>query len=596
MKFIKIQIIAILVSLSVGVASAIPVEVEQSGSLKISSEGETLFEVAELEPAALQSLLKWLGDPPAKVSISADGAEILGLPVKVVVTPAIAKRWNSEPKNLAQLFSKRLNEILGDSTPRWDVSSQVVPLNESRVVKLSPFRPEAGLSVRTDNPSVLGLEDLGNGRFRLQGVSRGRAAILVDSVKGTSISPLPISVKPWAAQWGDGPGRLSFWGPSSDARVKKSLNRWLSARAFTGARVALSEWKKDEKTGAVTVLAQASSDQALAVEKKLVIDVQDYKAEVFRPAGTVVLSNHPERIVSEGILFQRRTDATPFRFMWHHRNDPAGPDRFLVLQLSNPTSVTRRLRVLWYSYGPSPDEIHVGHTAALDYSQAGIMGLGEELVLPANGTRTVEIRHVKAGQTMSGMAYIGEASGSAGPLEVIVSAADSSGSLPTESALNRDPGRTASGVFPAAIETVSSHVLGGPFTYLECGGEPYGKDVEHSHPSYGNFGTVYRTRLLLKNPSSEPKEAAVGFASGGGAARGVLSLDGELYDLPMGVTGDGLPVRRYSVQPGEVVQVDVELFPQAGSNYPIRIVVKSDFARLPGESLQPLRALVPRIP
>ena len=222
--------------------------------------------------------------------------------------------------------------------------------------------------------------------------------------------------------------------------------------------------------------------------------------------------------------------------------------------------------------------------------------MGEEFVLPANGSRTIEIRRVNAGQTMSGIAYFQDLSGSKGAVSIKVIATSGDGALPVTDASNRDPGRTASGVFPGDIITDASHLIGGAFTYLEFGGEPYESDVVEGHPSYGNFGTVYRTRLTLKNPTNEEREAYFGFASGGGAARGVLSLDGELFNLPLGVRGQGLPVRTYLLGPGESRQVDVELFPQAGSNYPVRVVVRSDFERRESQEIPALRPLKPAIP
>ena len=64
----------------------------------------------------------------------------------------------------------------------------------------------------------------------------------------------------------------------------------------------------------------------------------------------------------------------------------------------------------------------------------------------------------------------------------------------------------------------------------------------------------------------------------------------------MGTSGEGLPVTKYRLAPGEVRQVDVELFPQAGSNYPVRIVVKSDYSRLEKAEIEPVRALRMAIP
>ena len=579
-----------------GAGWAIPIQVENSSSLKVSSGEETLFEVSPLDEPSLQKLLQWLDSPPAKVSVRAENSIILGLPVKLSVSPDIARRWNSEPKVLAAMFSERLNHALSDREPNWSVDGQVVPLSESRVVRLSPFPAEDRIVVSAADPTLLEVADEGNGRYRLSGLAPGRTELVAGSGSGRSIPSLPISVKPWAARWGDGPGELEFWGPVDQARVERSLSRWLGARMWTGAGLSLESVDSKEEKPGYRFQARATGPGTLPVEKTLEIAVKNRPASPLPRAKVVVLSNHPERIISDGILFSRVVNKVPFRFMWHHRNDPEGPERYLVLKLENPTDVTRRLRMLWYSYGPSPDEIHVGHTAALDFSQAGVLGKGEELILPARGSRTVEIRYMKPGQTVSGMALVTDLTGAPGPLGVEVLATVGGGPLPTEAALEKDLGRTASGVFPADIELDATHLLGGPFTYLEFGGEPYEKDIEQGHPSYGNFGTVYRVRLTLKNPHMEPREATVGFASGGGAARGVLSLDRTLFDLPMGITGDGLPVQTYTLGPGEVRQVDLELFPQAGSNYPVRVVVKSQFERLEKAEVEPLYPLETAIP
>lgn len=588
-QFLLSTFLLLLSLVSVGLG--LPVDVSQDTTLKVSQNGTTLFEVEPLADEALSSLKAWLKSPPASAKVSSVDGVIKGLPVNLVVSSSIAAKWNSEPKALAQMFAQKLNGALGNSSPQWSVDGQVVPLGESRVVKL---HPALGVTVVSSDPDVFDVEDLGGGSYRVTGKKWARATLIATTDRGGSIPELPVSVKPWAARWENGPGRLTFWGTVNDQRVERSLRRWLSARTLNGADISLERLKSEGDSSRV-YLAKASAQGAIGVEEKLTIALSEKPPQVLRPAEVVVLSNHPERIVSDGILFQRNVEGAPFRFMWHHRNDPEGPDRYLVLQLTNHATAPRKLRALWYSYGPSPDEIHVGHTAALDYSVAGATGLGEEITLPAGGTRTIEIRRVKAGQTMSGMAYLDDADTVSGSLGITV-LATSNLELPIQPAASRDPGRTASGVFKASIISNATHLVGGPFTYLQFGGEPYEKDIVEGHPSYGNFGTVYRTALVLKNPTDIEKEVSVGFASGGGAARGVLNLDGEIFNLPMGTTGDGVPVKKYMLAPGEIRQVDVELFPQAGSNYPVRVVVKSDFERRAGESVEPLRPIRPYIP
>ena len=476
----------------------------------------------------------------------------------------------------------------------WERGEQVVPVGESRDIAMK-LPPGVTLVVESSDPGVLEVSALGAGKYRLTGLARGTCSLVTSASNGKIVPDLPVKVQPWAARWENGPGRLDFTGPVDGKRVEAALERWLTARAIPGASVD-AQLKGAPAGDLWTFQATAKTPGAITVDQPLKVQVSASAARAMAPAEVVMLSNHPEKIFGEGTLFQRRATAAAYRLMWHHRNDPEGVERYVTIQLTNPSPTPRKMRLIWSSYGPSPDEIHVGHTAALTFALAGMAGNGETITLPANGSRIIEIRRVKAGQTMSGVAYLADESGAQLPLEMTVASSLPLETPPNQNVESRDPGRTASGVFPAEVTTQATHTVGGPFTYLEYGGEPYVKDVEAKHPSYGNFGTIYRTRLMLQNPSEQTRAVYVGFSAPGGAARGVLLFDGTLYDLPMGRSGDGVPVATLQLQPGEIRQVDLELFPQAGSNYPIRLIVRSDFERREKQELDPTDPVRPLIP
>lgn len=589
----KISIMSGLWLLMVLTAFALPIDLKQGDTLIGTSGGETVFEVEPLSTQDLARLKSWLAKPGGKVKVSASGAKIVGAPVSLKVGNRIARFWKSDSKSLAKMFAQRLDRIVGTGSPSWGRAGQVVPLSESREVALRYYPRGGELSAEVEDPSIATVENLGGGRFKVAGVGRGRTRLVVSGA-GVTIPALPIQVKPWAARWGKGPERIEFFGAAGPKRIRQTLTRWLSARTLLGANTVLKAAESEDDT--LKFVARASAPGALPVETSMTIKPVIHPAQRLNPAASLLLSNHPEKVFEEGVLYQRQAPGPSFRTMWHHRNDPEGPDRYLILQLKNPTPSPRRLRILWSSYGPSPDEIHVGHTAAFEYIMAARDGLSERMVLPPNGLRTVEIRMVKAGQTMSGVAYVEDESGSDAPLEFRVVAADGNGPIPTAEAVSRDPGRTASGLFPGEVRTDETHLLGGPFTFIEYGGEPYVQDIEKGGPSYGNFGTVYRTRLVLKNTTDEERTATLGFASAGGAARGVLRVDEVIYDLPMGRTGNGIDVCTYQVPAQQEIQVDLELFPQAGSNYPIRVVVRSDYQRFEKLEVTPKYPLEPMVP
>lgn len=574
--------LSLLFLLAVGTFAG-PMSASQGETLKIVSDGETVVEAAPLPEVDLQRLRAWLAGPDAS-KIAASGASLTCGPVTLVVSGEIAKRWNADPSTLAASFADRMKSRLAPALS-WGRAEQVVPLGESRELAMK-LPGGTSLNVQSDDPSVLQVEDLGGGRFRLTGLARGSCSLLSSASNGRAIPDLPVRVLPWAARWDTGPGRLEFTGPADAKRVQTALERWLGARALPGTQIsAVAKGAPKDDTWQFQAVAKAQG--AITVDQTMKVEVVQAPARPLPPAEVLLLSNHPEKIFGEGVLYQRRATASSFRLMWHHRNDPEGVERYVSIALTNPNPAPRKMRMVWSSYGPSPDEIHVGHTAALTFASAGMAGNGEWITLPANGTRVIEIRRVKPGQTMSGVACLADETGARLPLEMTVSASLPLSAAPADKVESRDPGRTASGVFPAELSKDATHTLGGPFTYLEYGSEPYVQDLEADHPSYGNFGTMYRTRLMLHNPSESPRQAYIGFSAPGGAARGVLLLDGTLYDLPMGRSGDGVPVATVDMQPGEVRQIDLELFPQGGSNYPIRLIVRSDYERREKEEMEP---------
>lgn len=572
---------------------ATPVSVTSGATVKLSLKNEVIVEAAALPEDNLQKLKTWLAGSPDPAKITSSGPSIVCGPVTLMVSAEIAGRWDATPESLASRFAEKLRDAVSPPLS-WGRSEQVVPLSESREIVMK-LPSGVNISVEASDPSAVQVENLGPGRYRLTGLKRASTQLLTSASNGRQVPNLPVHVRPWAAKWETGPGRLEFTGPTEVKRVRASLERWLGARALPGA--AVSAQIKGKTDGPIwTFQASAGAPGAISVEQTLQVEVVGRPTLSLQPAEVVMLSNHPERIVGEGTLYQGTASATGYRMMWHHRNDPNGVERYLTISLTNPNPAPRKFRVIWSSFGPSPDEIHVGHTAALTYAAAGLAGESELMTLPANGTRVIEVRRVKVGQTVSGVAYLWDEAGAKLPLKLTVASSLPLEAVPNQVVESRDPGRTASGAFPAEISVDATHTLGGPFTFLDYGGEPYVAELENGHPSYGNFSTMYRTRLMLHNPADTTRQAHIGFSAPGGAARGVLLFDGTLYDLPMGRSGDGVPVTSLTLAPGETRQINLELFPQAGSNYPVRLIVRSDFERRAKEELEPgapHRSLIP---
>lgn len=387
-----------------------------------------------------------------------------------------------------------------------------------------------------------------------------------------------------AADWGQGPARFEFWGEVNPSRARVTIERWLRSRVCLGAEVSvLSDSLSPNR---YDVRARAAGVNTVPVERSFSIDVVRHPSDSLPLASKVLLSNNPETIKEDGILFHRRVEASAFRLMWHHRNDPKGPTRYVVVRILNPTSKRRLMRMYWNSQEPTGDAGSAGHKAALQYVTASRQQVSERLELEPYSEMTMDVRFLKAGQSSSGMAYFYDESNSSEPIHIALLAAPQ-GEAPADRNVGKSSRGRASGVFPGNISGDDVHVLGGPYTYIEYGGEPFVRDSDTGNPSRGNFGAVYRTRLVLFNPDRLEGEVVLGFMAAGGAAAGVLRINSQIHDLPLMNAGNTFEICRIEVPPTGVKQLDLEFLPEAGSNYPVRIVVSSEYQGRKKVNLKP---------
>ncbi|GMU51338.1 MAG: hypothetical protein AMXMBFR33_04840 [Candidatus Xenobia bacterium] len=444
----------------------------------------------------------------------------------------------------------------------------VVPLGEARSAAWQgPSRPEVIVS----DPEVAEARLEGN-RVVVRGLAEGDA--LVSLSFGSREVGLPIQVRTPAARL---PARLSvsLTGESvSHTVLSQALRVAMDAQTGLDPRAQLSLQPR-RANGALLVDVSASGPGLLPVSRTIAVDVSLQQLP-FTPARTLVVSNRPELVLAPGMLLDRPLPPGPSRLLYHHRGSPDAPHQELEVLLKNVNATPARVRVAVASVGPSNDEIFAGHKAAqllLDQQEKAEsfflrVGPGQEVVL--------DRKLLKSGQTVSGMGWLEPLDGS--QLRVLVRASEHGrGSIPSEEAPDTG-GRTGRGLFPAAMDVAHAHNLGGPFTYMPLGEAPFEVEPGTGETNYGHFGMVYRVRVLLINPDAVPRKAWIDFVPRAGPARGSLYVDGQRVETDMGNSASEIKVGEWELEPGEQREVRIETFPQSGSNYPVFLVVKSNYA------------------
>ena len=305
-----------------------------------------------------------------------------------------------------------------------------------------------------------------------------------------------------------------------------------------------------------------------------------------RPKPSLLLvSNRPEVITGQGDLFRRTIKGrTAARYFYHHRNDKGQPARWFRLELKNPGRHPVNVFVSPVGTGPTPDEIFAGHLAASAYFDYLKGGLGWFVTIKPGTSYVLDQRLLKPDQTISGVGYLSILDGSG--LEVAVTAS-LPGELPPPGQVpmpaleeGRDHPRTSRGIFPAFIQLLPVHTIGSRYTYVYLGGEPYQADIQDKSPNYGNYGAFYNLDLEIRNPLDQEKEARVYIVPGGGAARGIIQVDGVLLETPVMWPAQRTLIKKVTVPSGESRKVNLLTMPQGGSFYPVKIVVESQFVKV----------------
>lgn len=572
---------------------ALPVTVqwlEGPARARFSVYGEVVFELIDASPQEAERVRKQL-EAGTEFKVTASGPDaILWVSGQQLgsINPGQAERWNTTPYSLAATFVERLRKATqGAPALRFEPDGLIVPLDEGREAVVVGGLAQAP-EVSNSNPGAATVEFDGK-RVRLKGLAAGDGRIRLDW--GSRTLELPFKVRPWAGRLPESVN-LRLTGRLEPAVFREALERELLNGLYPGAKLSVAVPAKLEG-GSFELAASAEGPGLLPVSGKLKVNLNKQEFNLAE-AQALALSNRPEKILSTGWLFDRALPTGPTRVLYHHRNDPGGPERYLEMLVENLDSKPNRFHTVMASYGPSPDEIHVGHTATLRFVERVLSDEGQMLSLEAGQTRLLDRLRMKPGQTVSGMAYLTPLDGARLRLKLrVVSQTEE---FVDDYAPTPPNSRTARGLYAPSVSQNYSHQLGGRYTYITLGDTPFLEDPETGEASPGNFGAVYRLQLALYNPADEVREAWLEFVPGGGPARGVVLVDNRLLDVAMGNSRTRIPLARWELEPGERRYVNIETIPQSGSNYPVRLVVQSQFESREDLEVEAQAAPPPLIP
>ena len=550
--------------------------------LRTSPPGISLESIASAVVSRLQTFMEAGGETSTlDVRSDARGVAVAAGQLDIVeVTSEEARANNTAPEGLAAVWVGRLRDSF--DTPWVWVPAVTAPLNEDLPVRVhtngtediritgfdaevlsirrEPARRLLTLRGRQIGETVVGVTcGLASTQFRARVLQRAGRAVRVPAMTlyGSNIPSTQIGV-------------------SLRSAVLAAIDLTAGAQLIIDER-ALSPSPIAGQTESLHVPVKAEGPNLVPFQQELIVPVC-WSAYPRGQLHALWVSNDPERIGAVGDLFsQELAVGQSARLLYHHKNTMDEPCN-LNIEILNPTDGSGMLAVVESSAGPTRDEIHAGHIACLHYLKREREGTGYLLSIPPGKRFTPYTVRLAPSQIASGiwqLTNIGTAH-----LIVRCRAVAPSSQLNNTSASTDSPLPPYSlHVYPGDNRDIEvSHEIGRRWSFISIG-FPATPNEAGNLCLAGNYGILHTIRVRVSNPHENAATALLTFAPSGGVARGTFYIDGERVEAPTCSPPSETVLKQIEVPPLGEVYVSIETMPEAGSNYPIRLIVKPNHSR-----------------
>lgn len=486
----------------------------------------------------------------------------------VTATRQEAAAQKSTPAGLARSWAKRLRELVSSPYVAYAAPALLqIPVGESRSLRVGGTATSALQAVV--EPKDLATVEQRNGRIVVSALRAGDGELRL--AIGTAAAAITIRARHWAATVPRTvPVALTARVRPDEWReaAKVALACAVRARPCADVRVTFTSLSPDDTTARLF----ATAPDCLPVGAIVRLEGRASERRLALPSR-VWVSNYPERVRGPGVLLRdRAVEGNAVRLLWHHVNNSSGVLWFGV-RIWNLDEGAATFAWSGAVSGPGRDEVYVGHVAARNYLD--LLNRGVALVSPLPGRSWVELASVRTQprDIVSAVSSLAVLSG--GPLVVEVVAhtePPSPACQPVPTSLEH-LSRLSRFDFPGFVEMQASFTTGSPWQFIRLGHVPAAND--EGKLLHGNYGVLYWVDVQVSNPMSEEAPVELAAHAPGGAARMVLLLDGQLVDTPLLNPTTYYVIHRWVLKAGENRRVVIGTMPQAGSNYPVALILRT---------------------
>jgi hypothetical protein len=305
----------------------------------------------------------------------------------------------------------------------------------------------------------------------------------------------------------------------------------------------------------------------------------------------LLVSDYPERLTANGVLFTARLDRTQAqRFLYYHYNPGTEPPRRILLKARNSSSAPATVQMIEGSAGPGTNEMEVGHLSTKRFLVRQIRNEGAVTTIPPGATVNLIDHPLPPTNIVSGILQLRLVTGD--PLDLALVAQDANAPLDQSA----DTTQLLSGGAPHArgVYPVPTFYFD---RYYDVDGEdleiPIGQlplpNLRSGEALSGDYGVQQAMNVVIVNMTRGTRSIALYANPRGGRATGTFLIDGTLVQAHALAPFSKFKIWQDTIHAGTFRRIRIVTMPEGGSTYPLRLIfAQDDGSAAPGAPGSPI--------
>ena len=296
-----------------------------------------------------------------------------------------------------------------------------------------------------------------------------------------------------------------------------------------------------------------------------------------QPARLLV-SDYPERLTANGVLFTARLDRTQAqRFLYYHFNPAGEPPRRILLKAHNGSGAPATVQMIDGSAGPGPNEMEVGHLSTKRFLVHEARNEGRVITIAPGATINLVDHPLPPASVVNALLQLRLVSGD--PLDLALLAQDAA--APTDQSIDTTQllvggAPHARGVYPVPTFLFDRvYDVDGDDLDIVIGQLPL-PNLRQGEALSGDYGVQQSVTIVVQNTSRAPRAIALYASPRGGRATGTFLIDGVLVQAHALAPYSRYKIWQERINAGTFRRLRIVTMPEGGSSYPLRLTFAPD--------------------